>query len=183
VDHDGRRRSPRGDAVPPDGDEPTPCFLEALPYRKDDVTASYIGEYERLRDEYGYAVCGLDLRGPARWGAVDRLLCPAVRRAIAGRGRRRRQWRAERTDRYAGTVAVNRRTWNQSASSSASSSASFAIRWPEAAVRTASTVEFATTDETFEVTITLEAAEVRPEGGKTVVGKHEWTRTISRNLA
>src|SRR5262245_60131838 len=43
--------------------EPAPCLLEALPYRKDDVTASYIGEYERLRDEYGYGVCRLDLRG------------------------------------------------------------------------------------------------------------------------
>jgi uncharacterized protein len=42
---------------------PVPCLLEALPYRKDDVTASYISEYERLRDEYGYAVCRVDLRG------------------------------------------------------------------------------------------------------------------------
>ncbi len=83
------------------------------------------------------------------------------------------------TDHYAGTVTVDRRTWNQSASSSAS----FAIRWPEATVRAASTVEFAASAETFEVTITLEAAEVRPEGGETVVGKREWTSTISRNLA
>ncbi len=83
------------------------------------------------------------------------------------------------TDHYAGTVTVDRRTWNQSASSSAS----FAIRWPEATVRAATTVEFAASAETFEVTITLEAAEVRPEGGETVVGKREWTSTISRNLA
>jgi hypothetical protein len=47
----------------PTADEPTRCLLEALPYRKDDVTASYIGEYERMRVEYGYAVCRLDLRG------------------------------------------------------------------------------------------------------------------------
>lgn len=47
----------------PDTLEPVPCLLEALPYRKDDVTASYAGEYERLRDEFGYAVCRLDLRG------------------------------------------------------------------------------------------------------------------------
>ncbi|HKD98163.1 MAG TPA: CocE/NonD family hydrolase [Micromonosporaceae bacterium] len=40
-----------------------PCLLEALPYRKDDVTASYTAEYERLRDEFGYAVCRVDLRG------------------------------------------------------------------------------------------------------------------------
>jgi predicted acyl esterase len=43
--------------------EPVPCLLEALPYRKDDVTASYRNEYLRLADEYGYAVCRLDLRG------------------------------------------------------------------------------------------------------------------------
>src|SRR5215813_8140058 len=42
---------------------PQPCLLEALPYRKDDVTASYTAEYERLRDEFGYAVCRVDLRG------------------------------------------------------------------------------------------------------------------------
>ncbi len=42
---------------------PQPCVLEALPYRKDDVTSSYAPEYERLCDEYGYAVCRLDLRG------------------------------------------------------------------------------------------------------------------------
>jgi hypothetical protein len=39
-----------------------PCLLEALPYRKDDLTSS-AETYLRLRDEYGYAVCRLDLRG------------------------------------------------------------------------------------------------------------------------
>ena len=47
----------------PTGPEPAPCLLEALPYRKDDVTASYIPEYERFRDEFRYAVCRVDLRG------------------------------------------------------------------------------------------------------------------------
>jgi predicted acyl esterase len=42
---------------------PQPCLLEALPYRKDDLTSSYSTSYERLRDEFGYAVCRLDLRG------------------------------------------------------------------------------------------------------------------------
>ena len=42
---------------------PQPCLLEALPYRKDDLTSSYSDEYVRLCDEYGYAVCRLDLRG------------------------------------------------------------------------------------------------------------------------
>ncbi len=47
----------------PAADHPVPCLLEALPYRKDDVTAGYTPEYERLRDEFGYAVCRVDLRG------------------------------------------------------------------------------------------------------------------------
>jgi putative CocE/NonD family hydrolase len=40
-----------------------PVVLEALPYRKDDATASYRPEYERLCREYGYAVARVDLRG------------------------------------------------------------------------------------------------------------------------
>jgi uncharacterized protein len=47
---------------------PQPCLLEALPYRKDDLTASYEPSYERLRDQYGYAVCRLDLRGTGSSG-------------------------------------------------------------------------------------------------------------------
>jgi uncharacterized protein len=48
----------------PDGaDGPQPCLLEALPYRKDDLTASYADSYRSLRDHHGYAVCRLDLRG------------------------------------------------------------------------------------------------------------------------
>jgi putative CocE/NonD family hydrolase len=39
-----------------------PCLLEALPYRKDDLTSS-AETYVRLRDEFAYAVCRLDLRG------------------------------------------------------------------------------------------------------------------------
>jgi hypothetical protein len=46
----------------PDG-LPAAVLLEALPYRMDDLTASYASEYERLRDEGGFAVCRLDLRG------------------------------------------------------------------------------------------------------------------------
>ncbi len=46
-----------------------PCILEALPYRKDDMTSSGYGpEYERLRDDYGYAVARLDLRGTGSSG-------------------------------------------------------------------------------------------------------------------
>ena len=40
-----------------------PCILEALPYRKDDLTASFRPEYTRLRDEFDYAVARLDVRG------------------------------------------------------------------------------------------------------------------------
>jgi uncharacterized protein len=40
-----------------------PVVLEALPYRKDDATASYRPEYERLSGEYGYAVARVDVRG------------------------------------------------------------------------------------------------------------------------
>jgi len=46
----------------PDGG-PQPCILEALPYRKDDLTASYRPEYTRLRDEFDYALARLDVRG------------------------------------------------------------------------------------------------------------------------
>ena len=40
-----------------------PCLLEALPYRKDDLTSSYAETYDRLRDEFGFAVCRVDVRG------------------------------------------------------------------------------------------------------------------------
>jgi len=46
----------------PDGDGPWPAILEALPYRKDDLTASYRTEYARLSDA-GYVVCRVDVRG------------------------------------------------------------------------------------------------------------------------
>ncbi len=46
----------------PDGDGPWPALLEALPYRKDDMTASYRPEYLRFA-EAGYVVCRVDVRG------------------------------------------------------------------------------------------------------------------------
>ncbi len=49
--------------VLPDGDGPWPVVLEALPYRKDDLTSSYFGEYRRLTDEGGFAVARVDVRG------------------------------------------------------------------------------------------------------------------------
>ena len=49
--------------LPDAGSGPQPCLLEALPYRKDDLTSSYTPGYEMLRDRFGFAVCRLDLRG------------------------------------------------------------------------------------------------------------------------
>jgi putative CocE/NonD family hydrolase len=46
----------------PDGDGPWPALLEALPYRKDDLTARYRPEYERFAG-HGYAVLRVDVRG------------------------------------------------------------------------------------------------------------------------
>jgi uncharacterized protein len=42
---------------------PAAVLLEALPYRMDDLTASYDSECRRLCEEGGFAVCRLDLRG------------------------------------------------------------------------------------------------------------------------
>jgi predicted acyl esterase len=49
--------------LPDPADGPQPCLLEALPYRKDDLTCTYAEGYEGLRDRHGYAVCRVDLRG------------------------------------------------------------------------------------------------------------------------
>jgi predicted acyl esterase len=56
--------------LPDPGAGPQPCLLEALPYRKDDLTWSYAEEYVRLCDEHGYAVCRLDLRGTGSSGGL-----------------------------------------------------------------------------------------------------------------
>jgi hypothetical protein len=42
---------------------PAAVVLEALPYRMDDLTASYASEYERICEEGGFVVCRIDLRG------------------------------------------------------------------------------------------------------------------------
>lgn len=54
--------------LPDPSSGPQPCILEALPYRKDDMTSSYRPEYVRLRDEHHYAVARLDLRGTGSSG-------------------------------------------------------------------------------------------------------------------
>jgi predicted acyl esterase len=42
---------------------PQPCLVEALPYRKDDLTSSYAEGYRRLCEKHGYAVARIDVRG------------------------------------------------------------------------------------------------------------------------
>ena len=54
--------------LPDPASGPQPCILEALPYRKDDLTSGYRPEYVRLSDDHGYAVCRLDLRGTGSSG-------------------------------------------------------------------------------------------------------------------
>ena len=49
---------------------PAPVVLEALPYRMDDLTATYASEYERLCREGGLAVCRLDIRGTGSSGGI-----------------------------------------------------------------------------------------------------------------
>jgi uncharacterized protein len=63
----------------PDGDGPWPALLEALPYRKDDVTASYRPEYLRLA-EAGYVMCRVDVRGTGSSEGVAEDEYPAVER-------------------------------------------------------------------------------------------------------
>jgi predicted acyl esterase len=50
--------------MPPTGSGPFPALLEALPYRKDDLTASsHTDDYVRFASEGGFVVCRLDVRG------------------------------------------------------------------------------------------------------------------------
>jgi len=63
----------------PDDGGPWPAVLEALPYRKDDITASYRPEYVRLA-ESGYALCRVDVRGTGSSEGVALDEYPAVER-------------------------------------------------------------------------------------------------------
>jgi predicted acyl esterase len=58
--HDGERLA--GTLYLPDGDGPFAAVMEALPYRKDDVTQSYRPTYARYA-AHGLAVLRIDLRG------------------------------------------------------------------------------------------------------------------------
>jgi putative CocE/NonD family hydrolase len=63
----------------PDGAGPWPAVLEALPYRKDDVTGHSRSEYRRLA-EAGYVLCRLDVRGTGSSEGIATDEYPAVER-------------------------------------------------------------------------------------------------------
>jgi putative CocE/NonD family hydrolase len=54
----------------PHGDGPFATLMEALPYRKDDITSSYADSYERFAGQAGFAVLRLDLRGTGSSGGT-----------------------------------------------------------------------------------------------------------------
>jgi predicted acyl esterase len=49
--------------LPDESTGPQPCLVEALPYRKDDLTSSYASSYRNLCEDHGYAVARIDVRG------------------------------------------------------------------------------------------------------------------------
>jgi hypothetical protein len=61
------------------GGAPWPAVLEALPYRKDDITAAYRPSYVRLAAA-GFAVCRLDVRGTGSSGGIATDEYPDVER-------------------------------------------------------------------------------------------------------
>ena len=63
--------------VPGGEGSPWPAIVEALPYRKDDVTASSRPEYVRLADA-GYVVCRVDVRGTGSSEGIATDEYPAV---------------------------------------------------------------------------------------------------------
>ena len=88
---EGSVRIPMADGVElaatlflPSGDTPQPCLLEALPYRKDDLTSSYAEGYRMWRDEHSYAVCRVDLRGTGSSGGDATDEYPLVERSDLG---------------------------------------------------------------------------------------------------
>src|ERR1700712_3776459 len=54
----------------PAGGGPFATLMEALPYRKDDITSSYADSYLRFVTEGGFAVLRLDLRGTGSSGGI-----------------------------------------------------------------------------------------------------------------
>ncbi len=78
---DGERLA--GTLYLPDGDGPFAALLEALPYRKDDVTEAYRPTYERYAAA-GYAVLRLDLRGTGSSSGIATDEYPDIERTDLG---------------------------------------------------------------------------------------------------
>ena len=74
-----RRRPPAGTLYLPDGDAAVAALLEALPYRKDDLTASYAATTAGCA-EAGFAVLRLDLRGTGSSEGIAKDEYPDVER-------------------------------------------------------------------------------------------------------
>ena len=62
--------------LPDDDRGPQPCLLEALPYRKDDLTSSYAESYRRLATSSGTPCAGSTSAAPARRPATRRTSTP-----------------------------------------------------------------------------------------------------------
>ena len=82
----------------PETEPPWPVVLEALPYRKDDVTASYTPEYRRLRDEGDLAVARIDVRGTGSSEGIAIDEYPAQNNAICAKRSRGLPLNHGRTD-------------------------------------------------------------------------------------
>ena len=61
--------------------QPAPCILEALPYRKDDMTASWRPEHERFATEFGFAVARVDVQGTGSSGGLASDECQIAERS------------------------------------------------------------------------------------------------------
>ncbi len=64
----------------PSTDGPFATLVEALPYRKDDVTASYADSYLRFAEEGEYAVLRVDVRGTGSSGGIAEDEYPDIER-------------------------------------------------------------------------------------------------------
>jgi hypothetical protein len=71
-------------------------------------------------------------------------------------------------------VSVDRRDWTQRSESAAS----FSLSWPDASVRTETTVTLTADAAMFRLTVGLTATEA-----DTVVAAREWSRDVPRHLA
>ena len=64
----------------PSTEGPFATLLEALPYRKDDITSSYADSYLRFAGEGEYAVLRVDVRGTGSSGGIAEDEYPDIER-------------------------------------------------------------------------------------------------------